>query len=244
MAICAAQCWFVSRSRRARLPWICLTPKSFPPAAGWRIGGNRPHAKARLRSPAQCFSVVTGDDACARRLAGCRRRVSLALDLGNLLLHHGKPLDFPRDLADESRRQTITISGHELVHCQGFVLGFDVDAANALCEQQSLDSVDVRSPLADQPAPLTMRASQILVVDTWDAHQRPNMSLAPAPGDQRTQQHLDVDSVDLNSSPAPVYLEAARVDHKALDAAPHEEPRQPERVIAYFVADGDCWRRT
>src|SRR5713101_5815360 len=25
-----------------------------------------PHAKARLRSPAQCFSVVTGDDACAR----------------------------------------------------------------------------------------------------------------------------------------------------------------------------------
>src|SRR6202030_4234312 len=48
----------------------------------------------------------------------------------------------------------------------------------------------------------------------------------------------------LYSSPAPVYLEAARVDHKALNAAPHEEPRQPERVIAYFVADGDCWRRT
>src|ERR1700730_16720107 len=98
--------------------------------------------------------------------------------------------------------------------------------------------------LAHQPAALSVRASQILLVDTWDAHQRPNMSLAPAPGDQRTQQHLDVDSVGLNSSPAPVYLEAARVDHKALNAAPHEEPRQPERVIAYFVADGDCWRRT
>src|SRR5882757_8831990 len=38
-----------------------------------------------------------------------------------------------------------------------------------LCEQQSLDSVDVRSPLADQPAPLTMRAPQILLVDTWNA---------------------------------------------------------------------------
>src|ERR1700682_3220991 len=97
--------------------------------------------------------------------------------------------------------------------------------------------------LAHQPAALSVRASQILLVDTWDAHQRPNMSLAPAPGDQRTQQHLDVDSVGLNSSPAPVYLEAARVDHKALDAAPHKEPRQPERVIAYFVADGYCWRR-
>src|SRR5450631_4310946 len=98
--------------------------------------------------------------------------------------------------------------------------------------------------LAHQPAALSVRASQILLVDTWDAHQRPNMSLAPPPGDQRTQQHLDLDSVGLNSAPAPVYLEAARVDHKALDAAPHEEPRQPERVIAYFVADGDCWRRT
>jgi hypothetical protein len=31
------------------------------------------------------------------RRAGCRRRVALAFDLGNLLLHHGKPLDFPRD---------------------------------------------------------------------------------------------------------------------------------------------------
>src|SRR5229473_2339241 len=98
--------------------------------------------------------------------------------------------------------------------------------------------------LAHQPAALSVRASQILLVDTWDAHQRPNMSLAPAPGDQRTQQHLDVDSVGFNASPAPVDLEAARVDHKTLDAAPHKEPRQPERVIAYFVAQGDSRRRT
>jgi hypothetical protein len=52
----------------------------------------------------------------------------------------------------------MTISGHEFVDCQGFVLGFDVDAANALGEQQPLDPVDVRSSLAHQPAPLTMRA--------------------------------------------------------------------------------------
>jgi hypothetical protein len=133
----------------------------------------------------------------------------------------------------------MTISGHELVDRQGFVLGFDVDAANAWCEQQSLDSVDVRSPLADQPAPLTMRAPQILLVDTWNAHQRPNVPLAPAPGDQRSSQHLDVDSIGLNSSRAPVDLEATRVDHKALDAARLKEPSQPERVIAYLVTERD-----
>src|SRR5580658_3147231 len=57
------------------------------------------------------------------RLARCRRRVSLALDLDNLLLHHGKPLDLPCDLAGEPRRQAMTISGHKLVDCQAFVLG-------------------------------------------------------------------------------------------------------------------------
>src|ERR1700686_3964320 len=99
------------------------------------------------------------------RLAGCRRRVTLAYDLGNLLLHHGKPLDFPRDLAGEPGRQAMTISGHKLVDCQAFVLGFDIDAPNALAEQQPLDPVDVRSSLADQPAALTVRAPQILLVD-------------------------------------------------------------------------------
>ena len=113
------------------------------------------------------------------RLARCRRRVSLALDLDNLLLHHGKPLDFPCDLAGEPGRQTMTVSRHKLVDCQAFVLGFDVDVPNALAEQQPLDPVDVRGPLADQPAALTVRAPQILLVDAWNAHQRPNVPLAP-----------------------------------------------------------------
>ena len=48
-------------------------------------------------------------------LAGCRRCVPLAFDLGYLLLHHGKPPDLPCDLAGESWRQAVIISGHELV---------------------------------------------------------------------------------------------------------------------------------
>ncbi len=59
------------------------------------------------------------------------------------------------------------------------VLRFDVDTSNTLGEQQSLNPVDVRSPLADQPTALTVRAPQILPVDTWNAHQRPNVPLAP-----------------------------------------------------------------
>ena len=50
----------------------------------------------------------------------------------------------------------MTIRGQELVDCQGLVSRFDVDVANTLGEQQSLDPVDVGRPLADQPAALTV----------------------------------------------------------------------------------------
>src|SRR3974390_1839653 len=70
------------------------------------------------------------------------------------------------------------------------------------------------------------------------------MPLAPAPCDQRTQQCLDVDPIGLNATPAPADLKTAGVDHKALNAARLEAPRQPERVIAYFVAERDHRQRT
>src|SRR5262252_130893 len=119
------------------------------------------------------------------RFAGCRRRIALAFDFSYLLLHHGKPLELSSDFAGKPGGQAMTIAGQEFVDYQSLVLRFDVDAPNALGEQQSLDPVDVRSPLADQPAPLTVGAPQILLVDTRNAHERPNVPLAPAPGDQR-----------------------------------------------------------
>src|SRR5262249_56757057 len=114
-----------------------------------------------------------------------RSCVPLGCSLGYLHQHYGEHLDLPSDLAGEPGRQAMTISGQEFVDCRSLVLRFDVDAPNALGEQQSLDPVDVRSPLSDQPAALAVRAPQILLVDTRNAHKRPNVPLAPAPGDQR-----------------------------------------------------------
>src|SRR5215467_12959549 len=108
----------------------------------------------------------------------------------------------------------MSIACYELIDCQGLVLGFDVDAANALGKQQPFDPVDMCSPFADQPAALTVRAPQILFLDAGNAHQRPNVPLTPAPGDQRSQQHLDVDPIGLNRTLAPLDLEVAWVEHK------------------------------
>src|SRR5215470_7070716 len=99
------------------------------------------------------------------RLAGCRRGVTLAFDLRDLILHHGKPLDLPCNLAGESGWQTMSIAGHEPIDCQSLVLGFDVDAPNALGNSSPLIRLMLRSPFPDQPAALTVRAPQILFLD-------------------------------------------------------------------------------
>jgi len=70
-------------------------------------------------------------------------------------------LELPSDLAGKPGRQAMTISGDEFIGSQGLVLRFDVDAPNALGKQQSLDPVDVRSPLADEPTALTVRLTPL-----------------------------------------------------------------------------------
>src|SRR4029077_7958742 len=131
------------------------------------------------------LSIATGDDACARSprrvSAPCRARVRSWQSAPAPWQVSGSPLRSRGRIGAASDDHL-----RSLIDRQGFVLGFDLDAANALGEQQPLDPVDVRSPLADQPGALTVRAPQILLVDTWNAHQRPNVPLAPAPGDQRS----------------------------------------------------------
>ena len=71
------------------------------------------------------------------------------LDLDDLRPHLGQSLDFPGDLAAETFRQGPPISGDQRCRLQGLAARFDVDAANALTEQQTLDAVDMGRPLAD-----------------------------------------------------------------------------------------------
>src|SRR5215469_165819 len=92
-----------------------------------------------------------------------------------------EPFGTPARFRGQARAASDNHLRQEFVDCQSPVLRFDVDAPNALGEQQSLNPVDVRSPLTDQPAALTVRAPQILLVDTRNAHKRPNVPLAPAP---------------------------------------------------------------
>jgi hypothetical protein len=74
----------------------------------------------------------------------------------------------------------VTIAGDELLECQGFRT--DVADTYALGEKQSFDAIDVCRSLADQSAALTVRASQVFLLDRWNAHNRPNVPLATTPG--------------------------------------------------------------
>lgn len=69
-------------------------------------------------------------------------------------------------MAREVYYQRSSLSGYELADFQALVFASDVNAANAVGEQQTLDAVDVRRPLLHQPATFAMRAPEILLVDT------------------------------------------------------------------------------
>jgi hypothetical protein len=85
---------------------------------------------------------------------------------------------------------------------------------------RTLRAVDVRRPLADEPTAHAARAAQVLFIDTWDANDRPNMSLTSTPGDERAQQLAEVYPISLRSMPAPT-----RVNHEAVDATRFQEAR-------------------
>src|ERR1700758_1683769 len=147
-------------------------------------------------------------------LTCCRRRITFFFNFIYLLLHHGEPLHFTLDFRSEPRQQPVTIAGDELLECQGF----NVVDTYALGEQQSLDPINVRRSLADQSPALTVRVSQVFLLDRWYAHNGPNMPLATAPGAQSTQQLLEVDTIGLHPPGAPLDFQTTRVDDEALNA--------------------------
>src|SRR4029079_8853897 len=169
----------------------------------------------------QLNSLLLGD------LAGRRRLVALAFERYNLLLYERQPRDLPSDLAGKSWRQWTPLSSDQLIDLQGLVLTLHVDAANALTEQQALDSIDVSRPFTDQAVALAVRAPEILFVDTGNANHRPDVALAMVPCDQCPQQHADIKPIRLCSARAPVHLHAGRVDHSTFNAACPQEPRPP-----------------
>ena len=84
-----------------------------------------------------------------------------------------------------------------------------------------------------------MRTTQVLLIDTWGANDRPDMSLTPTPGDQCTQQLAEVNPIGLRPTAAAIDLHARRINDEAFDAALLEEACQPEGVVSCFVAEQD-----
>jgi hypothetical protein len=99
-------------------------------------------------------------------------------------------------------------------------------------ESHALDPVDVRRSLAEQTFAFTVRAAEILLLDARYQHHGTDVTLAAAPGDQRIQQFLDIDTVGLDPASLAVDLQAGRLHDQTLDAALLEESCQPKPVVA------------
>jgi hypothetical protein len=103
----------------------------------------------------------------------------------------------------------------------------DVDPTDALTEEQALDPIDVCRSLADQTVAFTMGAAQVLLLGARFHHHGADMALTAAPGDQRVQQLLDIDTVGLHPTGPQL-----------------EEARQPEAIVACLIAEDHLWHLT
>ena len=67
------------------------------------------------------------------------------------------------------------------------------------------------------------------------------MALTTAPGDNRMQQFLYVDPIGFHAAGATIDLQGCRIHNPTLDAVLLEQTRQPEAVVACFIAKHQLW---
>ena len=70
-----------------------------------------------------------------------------------------------------------------------------LDATDALGEQEPLDPIDMSRALPDQALPFAMRAAGIFLLDARHADDDSDVFVAAIDGDERAQQHQDLDAV-------------------------------------------------
>jgi hypothetical protein len=100
----------------------------------------------------------------------------------------------------------------------------------------------VLDALLDQPLPLATAAPPILLLGAGDPNHAADLRLAAMPRHQRAQQAGEVDPVGLAPAGAAVDQQARRVDDLIGDAVRHQEPVQPEAVVAGLIAGDDPYR--
>jgi hypothetical protein len=167
----------------------------------------------------------------------CIGRVAFLLDLTKLGLDQGDASVFAFEFATQPIRQRMTFCGLEGGKVDPGPAQLRLDVTDTLCEQQSLDPIDMARAFSDKTLPFPMRASSIFFLDRGHAHDGTDVAFSPIGRDQGAQERQNVDAVSLDAASAAIDLDASRIQDTALDADLGQCPGQPEAVISGFVTD-------
>jgi hypothetical protein len=135
----------------------------------------------------------------------------------------------------QSRRQRSAGVAAQLVEPFRRLLQTWLEADDTVQAQQVLDAVLQRDPLAHQPLAFPLRPPHVLLGLARDAHHRADPRFAAQPGQQRTQQHVEVDPISLRSPPTAFHRNARRMHDLHLEAMRQQIPRDPEPIPACLV---------
>src|SRR5450432_2160892 len=107
----------------------------------------------------------------------------------------------PPQLGHRLRRQGRAGASPQFLQLLRRLLQARPEVANPVKAQQALDLVLEPDALANQLVALATRPPRILLLDAGNAHHRAHPRLTAQPGQQRPQQHVEIDAVGLGAPP-------------------------------------------
>ena len=158
------------------------------------------------------------------------------IDLRDLFARHAVPLHQAPQLGHRLRRQRRAGASPQFLQLLRRLLQARPEVANAVQAQQTLDLVLEPDALAHQLVALATRPPRILLLDAGNAHHRAHPRLPAQPGQQRPQQHVQIDAIGFGSPPLALDGDARRLHHMRLDPSATQLARDPEPVPPRLVS--------
>src|SRR5262249_54557986 len=137
---------------------------------------------------------------------------------------------FALDLSLRPRRQGLTFGRPNHVEALFPIPLNEPVIANAVQDEQSFDARDVAVALVQQPLALVAETALLLLSDARHTDDTAHLSLPAHERHQYTQQRSRIQPVRLCTPCPAIDQDRRRVEHTVVDAAPDQEPVQPEAV--------------
>jgi hypothetical protein len=194
----------------------------------------RPKQRCELRSDTTQV-LEHGNGAICLFPFGRQKLIALRLDHFDLLDHQFKTVKFSRYLGFQERCERPTIASAKLFEARSSIAIQRSVSRNSLCEQKSLNSVDVRQSLDNQGFPFPDEPTPVFLVMGWNPNHRTCSWLTPFERHKCADECFSVDTIGFSSARFSGHRYRCRIHHMALNTFVGQDAMDPEPIKACLL---------